>query len=563
MYILRDNAEAPLQVACSVPDKHVVALAPDADGALLLATSPRGKVYRLQGGALTSVFEGRAALTSLTRDADGNLYVGTSPTCQVIRISPTGMQEVVMQGMGRGNRHVLAMQMVGKDLYVATGPAGGIYRIARPAGPHAEVTPIFAREDLRDGSDDADSIGPESVMVNALALTAQGDLLAAASSPGQVLKLEPRRQGAFLSTVLQTPLVARWGRLELQTEGDAGQDVIVESRSGHTAVPDVTWSAWAALTKNASELASPPATYAQFRVVMQGAERSPALTYARLFYQPANQAPTITLIAPQSGQYWSGVRDIRWKASDPDEDELTYEVYLSRDDGRTWVQMKRSADAQPAADSKAATAPTGRTANTASTATAAPKASTADDGLLRATNIPWDTRTAPDGAYRVRVVASDKYAKPTEAQSAEAISGAITVDNTAPTISLPDRVSNWAAVAQCLVQDNASPIVGGKYRINNGAWTALVAADGMFNQRQELVRLLTPNGEVTLPAGECKLQIQVLDAAGNLLDKTITITNGQQLSVAPVTYLPGDNGSVAHSDERALLEILLTGLQHD
>jgi len=602
VYLLRDDKQAPLQVACSVPDKHVVAMVADGDG-ILLATSPRGKVYRLgNDNQLRSVYEGKAMVTSLAVDKAGNLYVGTSPTCQVIRIAPDGIQQEIMRGMGRGNRHVLAMRMVGDDLYATTGPAGGVYRISNPAGKDVDVTPIFVREDERTGSE-TDGVGPESVMVNALTVNSKGEVLVAASTPGQVLMLEPRTQGAFLSTVLQTPVVSRWGRLDLQTDVAEGQNIAVESRSGNTSVPDSTWSPWSAVAKDWSELTSPPATYAQFRVNLTGANTSPSLTYARLFYQPANQAPQIRLQSPHAGLYWSGTKEIRWEATDPDEDELTYTVFTSADRGKTWEQIVRIApeekpetkpdekpaakpDAKPATDTKAATdaaaseAKNGKPAPKADPPKADPpkKATTPEtppatatekpkepaipkptDGEMKATSIPWDTSSAPDGTYLIRVVASDKYAKPTDSKSAEVISGLITIDNAPPTVTLADKVYGWDAVKSFAVTDSMSPIVGGKYRIDDGPWTALVADDGIFNRRQEQVKLVSPNGEMAQTKGEYKLQIQVLDAAGNLLDKTITVLSGEQPAQAHLEYLPVNTADGANDTK--LLNVLLNGLK--
>ena len=617
VYLIRDDTQAPLQVACGVPDKHVVAMITDGDG-ILLATSPRGKVYRLgKDGLLRSVYEGKGSITSLAVDRAGNLYVGASPNCQVIRITPGGLQQEVMRGMGRGNHHILAMRMVGDDLYVATGPAGGIYRVSNPAGQDVEVTAIFAREDLRIGSE-ADGVGPESVMVNAFTVNRNGELLAAASTPGQVLMLEPRKQGAFLSTVLQTPAVAKWGHLDLHTEVADGQKIMVESRSGNTAVPDGTWSQWSAVAEDWSELTSPPATYAQFRVILQGTDASPSLTYARLFYQPTNQAPIIRLLSPRAGLYWSGKKEIRWEARDPDDDELIYTVFTSADRGKLWQQIIRitpeekpkeeksdkekpaaNDDSQPpekikkliektkaegganakgqekpakaepeakGAPAKDETKPTEPPANGTTEKPkepAKPAKPKPTDGELKENSIPWDTKNAADGTYLIRVVASDKYAKPTDPKSAVVTSGLITVDNTPPAVKLEDKIYGWDAVKQFVVTDNMSPIVGGKYRIDDGPWTALVADDGIFNRRQELVKMVTPTGDVVLTKGEFKLQIQVLDAAGNLLDKTITIISGEQppKPQAQIDYLPVD--TAAGANDLLLLDIMLRGLQMD
>ena len=46
-------------------------------------------------------------------------------------------------------------------------------------------------------------------------------------------------------------------------------------------------------------------------------------------------------INPSPGSYWSGTKDIRWEASDPNGSALTYTVYTSRDNGKTWKQLLR------------------------------------------------------------------------------------------------------------------------------------------------------------------------------------------------------------------------------
>jgi len=414
--------------------------------------------------------------------------------------------------------------------------------------------------------------------------------------------------------VLQTPVATRWGRLDVQTQAADGQTVIVESRSGNTAVPDATWSGWESLTKEWSEVTSPPATYAQFRVRMAGAGPSPSLSYARLFYFPTNQAPMIKLQAPTKGDYLSGKEDIRWRALDPDGDELTYTVLVSADNGKTWAQLKslepngkktegdvekkpalgedtppqvrkpadevRNANKPAAgkpdakAEPKAKVEPTKATEPRAAKNDAAvaggedekpaekPEKPKNNDKELRASSIPWDTKTTKDGVYLVRVQASDKFARPTDPKSVEITSGAVTVDNTTPTITLDDKIYGWDQAKQFIATDNLSPIVGGKYRINDGTWTALVAADGVFNRRQEALKMVGPGAEVVLTKGDYKVQIQIWDAAGNLLDRTVTVLSGQQPPApTPVVYLPVD-GEAGDADV-AMMNLLLDSLNNE
>jgi hypothetical protein len=570
LYILHDRVETPVQVAGTVPDKHVYTLTAGPKGELYVGTYPRGKIYRMKtDGYLESIFETRGAVTAVTVDKKGNVYAGTSPTCRVTRIAPDGTQAEVMRGLGRGNRHVLALQMVGDDLYAATGPAGGIYRITQPESQLAEVTAVFAREDQRNGSEERNGVtGPESLMVNALAPAADGGLLAATSSPGQVLKLEARTQGAFLSSVLQTPAVARWGQLDIHIKTLKGQTVVVESRSGNTAIPDDTWGGWKTLSVDGAELTSAPATFAQFRVRMTGtATSSPILEYARLFYQPVNQAPLIKLEAPKPGDFWSGMTDIRWDGRDPDDDKLSYAVYISKDDGESWNQLSRTVEpdattaddekpaekAQPGRKPKANGKPAKEAAAAPAEEPAKPKMQTEVDSK----HIAWDSKSVPDGTYRVKVVASDKYARPTDAKTAEIISGRFVVDNTLPVIALDEKIYGWEKMKRVEITDNLTALIGGRFKIDDGPWIALVAEDGMFNSKHEFALLLSPDGVIDLPAGTHKVTIQTKDSAENLVDTTYTVVIGEKppAPVARVTVPPAAEGN-----EKNLADLMLYGL---
>jgi sugar lactone lactonase YvrE len=556
LYILRDDDAIPLQVGCNVPDKHVFALTAGNNGDVYLATSPRGKVYRLsKQGVLQSVYEARGAVISLAVDKADNVYVGTSPLCRVYRVSPDGTKKELMRGMGRGNRHVLALKMVGDDLYASTGPAGGIYRITDPAGQEPEVTPVFAREDQRAGEDETDETGPESLMVNALAVDAKGQLLAATSSPGQVLQLQLRAQGAFLSSVLQTPVVARWGQIDVHISGKPGASI--ESRSGQTAVPDATWSKWEAISTDGAELASAPATFAQFRVRLSGSvEKSPALEYVRLYYQPVNQTPVVRLETPKPGIFLSGTKEIRWDAKDPDGDELVYAAFFSRDDGQTWLQLTRTAPPPPPTPVSAPTKGKKGKAAPAPAPAPAPK----PDNDIREKNIPWDTKSVPDGTYRIKVVATDKYAKPTDPKSAEVISGRFTVDNSAPAVTIGDKVYGWLKLAQLEVVDNLTPLTGGRFRIDDGPWVALTPVSGIFKNRKETVKLLLPDGEPQFTAGEHKVTIQVKDSAENQLERTITLLIGQK---EPPAKAELDYPEIRDGNDKNLADLMLYNLQPD
>ena len=547
LYRLRDDVKTEVEVACRVADKTIYCLTAGANNTIYLATAPRGRVYRLSGALeLSAVYESRDSVSSLTTDAKGNLYIGTSPGGEIVRILADGTRARIAVGVGDGKQHVTALEMVGDDLYATTAPSGGIYRIQGPASMSPEITAIYAREDQRTGA--SGSVGAESVMVNALAISPAGDLYAAASTPGQVLTLASREKGEFISAVIPTPLLATWGAVDVRyTAG--GKPVVaaltttplhMETRSGFTAAPDATWSEWSEL-KEGRYVTSPPASYTQVRLSLDNAPDSVAVEYVRAQYRLANQPPTVKLQAPTPGTCWNGKKEIRWNAQDPDGDELTYMLSYSAD-GAKWTEITPEAFAdKPASDraaDKPATVPdTKPAADDAGKKPDAPKKTDEPvkpapvesvyaakaKSLLTTPSFMLNTAKIPDGAWRFKVVASDRYAHPKDGKSAEAISGVIIIDNTSPTISLADKVEGWEQAREFTVTDNLTPVAGGKFRIDNGPWIALEAADGVFGSLSERVSLLLPDDLPALTAGEHRLEILAQDGAGNTETRTITV----------------------------------------
>ncbi|MBM3881440.1 MAG: hypothetical protein FJ387_17235 [Verrucomicrobia bacterium] len=54
----------------------------------------------------------------------------------------------------------------------------------------------------------------------------------------------------------------------------------------------------------------------------------------------SNNAPTVTVTAPNGSEKWSGVQTIAWTATDPDRgDVLAFNLQYSPDDGRSWIPV--------------------------------------------------------------------------------------------------------------------------------------------------------------------------------------------------------------------------------
>ena len=144
--VLRIDAKGTVTTAASFKELNVQALLPMADGSVLAATSPEGKVYRIAagGGAPQVVFDGSLTaekpkyLWSLALGADGRLLVATGSPAAIYRValgSPAARPEVFFRS---GDQHIRSM-VVAPDgtVYAGSDGAGIIYRIARDGKPFA------------------------------------------------------------------------------------------------------------------------------------------------------------------------------------------------------------------------------------------------------------------------------------------------------------------------------------------------------------------------------------------------------------------------------------------
>ncbi|MFA0749765.1 MAG: hypothetical protein SLRJCFUN_000168, partial [Candidatus Fervidibacter sp.] len=125
-------------------------------------------------------------------------------------------------------------------------------------------------------------------------------------------------------------------------------------------------------------------------------------------------------------------------------DRLTYEVFLSRDGGRTWERLSEGATptpskpAEPAKNEPAKTEPVKGDEPQQpekpqpSLQPSPPPPSAPSSAATTASSQTWDTTKLPDGTYWLKIVASDRLANPDDPQTAEAIVGPILVANTPP-----------------------------------------------------------------------------------------------------------------------------------
>jgi hypothetical protein len=419
---------------------------------------------------------------------------------KVLAISPKGYAREVWSG----SQEAIFSLTLGPPgtLLMGSGVQGKIYALNEDA-----TTSEIAR-------------APSSQVTVLLRRATGKDVAVAGSNFGSVSLLRGgyAPSGTYESRVFDARSFATWGRLAWRAEVPKGTTVAVSARSGNTEEPDRTWSDWGpALADPAGTLLDRPAArFLQYRALLKSDDpaRSPVLREVAVTYLQANLPPEIRKIevqapgvsiqkipaqppspeakAPGSGSgegdggarrrgrpqsrrgFDAGARSVSWQASDPNDDDLLFDVYYRATDETAWKPLRKGIDEDFAT---------------------------------------WDGAAMPDGTYVVRVVVSDAPSNPAgQALAAEKISDAFDVDGTPPRVEgLKAQPLSPAIRLSFSVEDSFSIVREAAYSIDAADWVLARPADGLNDSSREAYDLTLP----ALPSGEHTVVVRATDAAGN------------------------------------------------
>ncbi len=390
----------------------------------------------------------------------------------------------------------------GGKLLLGTGNQGGVIELE---GNH-----IYSR-----------LVKAASRQITSIAAGPGGKLFLAAANPGKVFSLGPDHEpeGTFVSQPFDAQLFSRWGRAEwwgdnaVPAKPTGGMPVQFYARSGNTSDPESNWSDWAGPYADASgdRLDCPAARFVQWKAVLHGGASgaAPEIDWVNVAYLPKNVAPEVTAIAvqnpgiraqsvavavmgggamppaqlrmpqpapsgasassafnpaaiaslgqttaqhfdtPPQGFSQRGYQSVLWTAEDANDDALEFAVYFRGENETAWKLLKDKLDSK---------------------------------------FYSWDTTTMPDGAYYMKVVASDAASNPAgEGLSAERISDRFIVSNTPPSIAPITAESAGAATVRVQFQANASvsSIARAQYSLDAGDWTTVFPSGGLSDAVRE------------------------------------------------------------------------------
>jgi hypothetical protein len=329
--------------------------------------------------------------------------------------------------------------------------------------------------------------------IHCLCRRQDGSVVLGTGDPGKLYVLQDRfvSTGTVTSEVLDAKIVSRWGALNWRATTPKGTSVTLAVRSGNVAEPDETWSDWSVEQSDPDngKAIAPRARFLQYRVTLSTTlpKTSPALHSLAVRYATTNLAPEVTSVEvpdlDASALENSKKLKLKWAATDPNDDELSYEVFIRKDDWPSWVRLA--------------------------------------DGLDKK-EYEFDTTALPSGTYQVKVVASDrKDNAPEDALTAERISGPFPIAHTPPEVTVKAvSIEGNRAVVEAKATHPLVRLTQASFAVNGKAWANVFPTDGLFDSKTETFRFRTDE----LRPGTHVLVLRVRDAAGNIGSGDVVFT---------------------------------------
>ncbi len=512
------------KVVFSSTDKRVTAVTVTSDGAVWFGTSERALVFRhdpksgdtramadFAGNEIAAIAEGGGSVIVAANDLVESTPVGKSAADVEATDKPTAPKGHPTKTPDAGSKPGAERDSSSGERKGARKGKGALFRVemdGRLEQLHALTSTYFTsiavdpKGNVYAGAADKGRIylvEPDDTVATAFdveeravaQLLWDGKQLAFTTDDAAALyRVTGKASDAkYVSEVYDAKNPSKWGRLLWQGSGK----LVVETRSGNTAKPDVGWSTWAAPTKisamgggqSGGTISSPPGRYLQFRVSLPDDATVRRVTS---YFLPANSATSVdeVTIEPASvekqptlkeagGKTRSPVLRLKWKVDNVDNDDTGYVLAVRKDGDVDWRTLQ-----------------TGKPP-------------------LTATSFEWNTETFPDGWYRVRVTSSDALSNsPDRALTSQKASALFVVDNTRPVI---EGLTVKGGRAEARAVDELSVINEMAFSVDDGNWQLGTTVDGIFDGEEESLRIDMPAG---LAKGTHTLSLRVADAAGNV-----------------------------------------------
>ncbi len=393
-----------------------------------------------------------------------------------------------------------------------------------------------------------------SAQITGIARNSAGKIFLCTANPGKVYSVGPEyeAEGTFESRSFDAQLFSKWGRIEWWSPPSAAvakssappNEPRVEFfvRSGNTEDPGREWSRWyGPYTKSSTAMEAPSARFVQWKAVIHDGRPGDGIDWVSLAYLPRNVAPVIDGIVlqdpgvraqsqsgilsgqptpvtlkmlpspnvsgltitqsstpprfeqPSQGTLQKGYQTVVWTTHDDNDDEMRYAVYFRGESEHEWKLLKDN---------------------------------------LEQKFYSWDTTTLPDGAYYLKIVASDAPSNPPALTlKTERESERFEIDNTPPVIEPVKAVpyidysgksySSRGASISFAVRDDTSSIERAQYSLDGGDWILVAPVGGISDALEEHYEFSITAG---LSPGEHTIAVRAYDRFENVGSAKTTFT---------------------------------------
>ena len=567
-------------------EAHIRVLALDGHGNLIAGTEPSGRILRISRASGKTAADGfvlyetsKREVTSLAVASDGSIYasaIGEKPRTggsapNVVIATPQGTTTLTTGGV------IASGQPQAQQPFVPFPPllSSNIYRIS-PDGLPEELW--SSREDvvyalglasdgrLLAGTGNSGALlaidgrgvfahlaKAGSAQITGIARNSSGKVFLCTANPGKVFSVGPEyeAEGSYESRSFDSQLFSHWGRIEwwgpppsASAKSSANSNAARSNesrleffvRTGNTEDPGKEWSRWfGPYSKSGAAMEAPSARFVQWKAIIHDGRAGDGIEWVSLAYLPRNVAPVLDGIAlqepgiraqsqsnvgasqptvvtlkqppspnitgvvitqssaparfelPPQGTLQKGYQSVLWSAHDDNDDELRYAVYFRGEADHEWKLLKDN---------------------------------------LEQKFYSWDTTTLPDGAYYLKIVATDTPSNPPDvARKTERESERFEVDNTPPVIEglkvgPPSGKMSGGHPASFTARDASTAIERAQYSLDGGEWILLAPDEPVSDALVEHYNMGLPS----LPPGEHIIAVRAYDRFENVGSAKITFT---------------------------------------
>ena len=347
----------------------------------------------------------------------------------------------------------------------------------------------------------------------------------------EVLILEKKSvdEGTYTSEIYDASSTAQWGIFSSISESQEIKHLEIETRSGNQKDPDDLWSDWVPLKieEIQSRIQSPPARFIQWRIHLKKNSQHPTgidgvvfsllkpnrppvmlkikvypVTKGTFVEQPGGSGKVFRqnfmdgtvanyILAGKFHQNGipkgvflklQGMRSVQWKCKDPDNDSLTYDVFISPSTQEHWTSLAKE---------------------------------------IETPIFSFDSAVFPDGMYQIKITASDSPSNPKgQEQMDSAKSKVFIIDNTPPQI-LEFKIEPLKNKPQAIrvfgqTADESSRISQIELSFDTDRWFKIAGSDGILDSKRE-------NFDITINREKDANQVflRVTDANENVQSSSI------------------------------------------